>query len=190
MNMTRALITAAACIAVAAPAAVGADVGGSDADDLLFGTRGPDVARAGGGDDLVLLGNGRDLAFGGPGADVLMGGRHADALLGQADADVLIGGRGFDVLVGGSGDDREIGGRHADVLYAGAGEDILIGGLGADELYARAADGQVDRLHCGPGRDQAVVRGEDVADRTCERVTIVSGAEKDPGDGEEVPPAA
>jgi Ca2+-binding RTX toxin-like protein len=118
-----------------------------------------------------------------------MGGRHADTLLGQADADVLIGGRGFDVLVGGSGDDRVLGGRHADVLYAGAGEDILIGGFGRDVLYARAADGQVDRLHCGPGRDRAVVRSEDVADSTCERVTIVNGAETDPGDGEDVPKA-
>ena len=93
------------------------------------------------------------------------------------------------MLSGGSGDDRVIGGRHTDVLFAGAGEDILLGGFGNDTLYARAADDQVDRLHCGPGRDRAFVRAEDVADASCERVTVVSGAETDPGDGEDVPEA-
>ena len=54
-------------------------------------------------------------------------------------------------------------------------------------LYARAADGQVDRLHCGPGRDRAFLRAEDQADASCERVVIVAGAEADPGDGDDLP---
>ena len=54
-------------------------------------------------------------------------------------------------------------------------------------LYARAADDQVDRLHCGPGRDVAFVRAGDQADASCERVVVVKGDETDPGDGDDVP---
>ena len=100
---------------------------------------------------------------------------------------MVSGGRGRDLLTGGSGDDRVIGGRHDDVLYAGVGEDVLLGGFGNDVLYARAADGQVDRLHCGPGRDRAFIRAEDQADASCERVTVVKGGETDPGDGDDLP---
>ena len=47
----------------------------------------------------------------------------------------------------------------------------MLGGAGNDELHALAADGDVDLLQCGPGRDTAwILRSE-------RRITQVVGCE-------------
>lgn len=103
-----------------------------------------------------------------PGDDRLDGRGGDDVVMSGAGVDVLFGSKGNDVLHGGSGD---------DVLWAGPGRDVLLGAAGDDQLRAANVDGQVDRLHCGPGNDTAWVVSVNgrVEDRTfgCERVVVV-----------------
>jgi hypothetical protein len=68
---------------------------------------------------------------------------------------------------------------------------MLFGGYGHDVLVARALDNQVDFLICGPGRDIAYARPEDVIHRSCERQIVVQAQETEPADdaAEANPPA-
>jgi hypothetical protein len=90
---------------------------------------------------------------GGPGNDRLRGGDQADTLDGGTGNDVLSGEGGNDVIVGGPG---------VDLLSGGDGNDLLL-----------AADGRRDVVHCGRGRDRAIVDRKDFITRTCERVRVV-----------------
>jgi Ca2+-binding RTX toxin-like protein len=76
----------------------------------------------------------RVTVLGGPGSDVLRTG---------ASADEVQGDDGNDDLAGGGGD---------DAVDAGIGYDVLRGDEGDDRL--QAADGLLDRVECGPGRDR------------------------------------
>jgi RTX calcium-binding nonapeptide repeat (4 copies) len=90
---------------------------------------------------------------GGPGNDRLRGGDRADRLDGGTGDDALSGAGGNDVIVGGPG---------VDLLSGGDGNDVLL-----------AADGTRDVVHCGRGRDRAIVDRKDFLTRTCERVRVV-----------------
>ena len=200
----------AALTFVAAPVAAGALLSGGEeadvlratrgadvvdakgGDDVVLGFRGRDLIRGGGGDDVLLGGRGRDTVLAGPGADVVQAGPARDVVLGQAGDDVLFGGVRGDVLSGGSGDDRVLGGRGHDTVYLGEGADVGVGGRGRDTIFSRAADGAVDTIVCGPGRDRAVVRPEDRVHPSCERVRVLPAADTavDPGDEDALPPAA
>jgi len=90
---------------------------------------------------------------GGPGNDRLRGGDRADRLDGGTGDDALSGEGGNDVIVGGPG---------VDLLSGGDGNDLLL-----------AADGTRDVVHCGRGRDRAIVDRKDFLTRTCERVRVV-----------------
>ena len=90
---------------------------------------------------------------GGPGNDRLRGGDQADRLDGGTGDDALSGEGGNDVIVGGPG---------VDLLSGGDGNDLLL-----------AADGTRDVVHCGRGRDRAIVDRKDFLTRTCERVRVV-----------------
>ncbi len=103
-----------------------------------------------------------DAIRGKGGDDRIHGGDGDDCLYGDAGDDRLFGDDGDDLARGGKGDDR---------LRGGAGEDRLKGGPGRDRL--RATDGEVDRVGCGPGRqDRAVVDAVDLTRRSCEHVRI------------------
>jgi hypothetical protein len=120
--------------------ATSATLRGTSSAERISGTRHADLIRAGGGADRVLAGRGGDRVYGGRGNDRLIGQSGRDRLYGQAGADVIIGGSGKDVLRGGPGDDK---------------------------LNAR--DGVAETVHCGPGRDVAIVDERD-ATRGCELV--------------------
>ena len=103
-----------------------------------------------------------------PGNDYLPGGGFDDVIYGMG---------GNDTLLGGAGDDRIYGGDGNDIITGGPGADQLYGGPGSDTIYA--ADGERDRVDCGPGKDRAVV---DSADKTvgCEVVVIAPAPESGP----------
>lgn len=69
-----------------------ATITGTDGDDVLTGTGGPDVIAAGDGDDTVRGLGGADLICGGDGDDTLLGGLRAGVYGGFGD-DTLTGGR-------------------------------------------------------------------------------------------------
>ncbi len=135
--------------------ATSATLRGTSSAERISGTRHADLIRAGGGADRVLAGRGGDRVYGGRGDDRLIGQSGRDRLYGQAGADVIIGGSGKDVLRGGRGDDK---------------------------LNAR--DGVAETVHCGPGRDVAIVDDRD-ATRGCELVRhpVEGGAGAGAADG-------
>ncbi len=81
---------------------------GTNDDDELQGTEGPDV---------ILGGLGHDSLFGLAGIDLLAAWNGNDALDGGSEADTLFGDRGNDTLTGGAG---------ADLFSGGPGEDVLV----------------------------------------------------------------
>ncbi len=144
-------------------------VGGADGNDIVGGQGGADTVFGGFGDDKLSGGSAADKLFGEAGADTLLGRGGADMLLGGPDANTAFGGSGNDKVVGGTAADRLSGGGGDDVLKGGRGEDRFSGGNGNDKI--RAADGESDRIVCGPGKRDRVVA--DAADRvrgSCERV--------------------
>jgi Ca2+-binding RTX toxin-like protein len=129
-----------------------ATIVGTDDDDHLIGTNGPDFIIGGGGSDHLEGRRGRDTLCGGPGNDLLKGGLGPDRLMGESGNDVVRGGlhsdlvrggSGYDALFGGRGDDVVWGGPGSDSLYGGPGEDVLRGAAGRDVCFGGA---QVDRF--------------------------------------------
>jgi len=53
----------------------------------------------------------------------------------------------------------------------GSGRDFVHAGGGADKI--RAADGDVDDIVCGAGKDDAVVDREDKVDSDCNEVKVI-----------------
>ena len=140
-------------------------------NDAVYARAGGDDVRAGAGNDGVRAGDGGDLVYGGRGNDVIGGGTGGDRLYGGSDSDEVNGGDGNDRAAGNRGPDDVSGGDGNDSLYGGWGADRVFGGPGSDELHALAADGDVDLLQCGPGRDTAwILRSE-------RRITQVVGCE-------------
>ena len=140
---------------------------GTDADDVLRGTKRADVIDARGGDDEITNLHGSDVVCGGPGDDTMDGGRGSIYLRGGGGRDRLQAGgsrpghcddSGGDVdcavpealLMGGGGADILVGGRYQEHLIGGAGRDLLRGRRSADRLEGGTG---VDVLRGGPGDD-------------------------------------
>ena len=101
-----------------------ATIVGTDRNDRIKGSPGPDVIVGRGGDDVIR---------GEQGNDVLCGGYGNDELVGLAGNDRLSGGPGEDGLFGVGGNDIEVGGRGNDLMTSGggdAGADVLVGAPG------------------------------------------------------------
>ncbi len=151
--MPRVLAILIACLTlVAVPVADGAKKGNprNDRDQRVTGTTRSDTLKGGRGDD-VLRGRG--------GNDRLSGGSGDDLIAGDSGNDRISGGSGDDTLLGGAGRDRINGGSGKDTISGGNGNDII-----------SAADGFVDEITCGAGRDRVTADREDSVDRDCERV--------------------
>jgi polysaccharide deacetylase/hemolysin type calcium-binding protein len=99
----------------------------------------------------------------------------AETVQGGPEAETLIGTRKADRIFGRGGDDRLVGGPGNDLLVGGPGRDTIIGGPGADRISA--ADGEPDKIDCGPGRDVAVVDRLDTVAADCE---VVRGEKQRP----------
>ncbi len=123
---------------------------GLGSDDLLRGLRGRDTLYGGDGNDTVIGGTSNDQVFGGLGQDELRGGHGYDHIRGEAGDDTLYGGLYGDTLDGGDGADHLYGGEQNDSLYGAAGDDRLFGGSSNDRLFGDEGD---DLLNGGAGSD-------------------------------------
>jgi RTX calcium-binding nonapeptide repeat (4 copies) len=90
----------------------------------------------------------------------------------------MLGGPGSDVLRTGAPADRIEGGDGNDDLGSGDGADVIDGGLGYDVLRAeggddevRVADGLLDQVECGSGRDRVDADTLDNVAIDCEQVS-------------------
>jgi Ca2+-binding RTX toxin-like protein len=115
---------------------------GTDDDDRLEGTPGPDVIDGGDGNDRIRGLGGDDVLCGGAGADVLDGGDGDDRLFGQADerltadtdyhewyGDIVRGGPGDDLLDVGADDEggeKRVGFDTVDFRGATAGVRVVL----------------------------------------------------------------
>jgi hypothetical protein len=131
----------------------------------MVGSRGPDAIDGGRRDDVIRGRAGNDLIRGFGGPDCLLGG-HGD--------DLIRAGRGDDRARGSYGDDEVLGGSGDDVLRGRQGDDLIVGGSGSDRLRGTSGedvidsrDGELDRVRCGIGYDEAVVDPIDIV-RGCE----------------------
>lgn len=110
-----------------------------DQNDIIYGSSGANVIRAGGGDDWVYGGGGNDTIFGGAGND---------RLYGEAGNDVMDGGTGRNIMDGGLGYDT--------ASYAGRSESLLVGADGKVKLDWQDADTliSVEKVISGDAGDQ------------------------------------
>lgn len=117
--------------------------------------------------ELTLIGRyDADDLVGGDADDLLVGEGGDDRMRGRGGADVLFGGNGSDVSNGGPGSDEIDGMRGDDVLVGGDGRDKILGDHHEDVIDA--ADGQVDRVDCGGGKDRVEADAQDLLFH-CER---------------------
>jgi hemolysin type calcium-binding protein len=123
---------------------------GTDGDDTLVGTKGPDLICGLNGDDRIKGKGGRDFIFAGAGNDRGSGGGGKDRIRGHEGKDRLSGQGGRDRITGETGNDRLRGGGGRDKLKGGPGKDRLAGGGGRDRLNGGPAP---DRC-AGIGRDK------------------------------------
>ena len=134
---------------------------GTDGDDVIFGSLGPDAINGGVGNDTICGRSGDDILIGGPGDDRIEGGNDNDIVQGGAGNDTLFGGNGDDVLRGAQGDDIVLGEAGNDELEGGGGDNTLWPGPGEDSVTdgARAPVGDppppVDEPGDGGGDDGA-----------------------------------
>ena len=100
------------------------NLGGSSADETLYGDAGNNIIAGGGFSSLETLSDGPVAG----GTDVVYAGAGDDTVYANG---TLYGEAGSDTLYGGSG---------ADVLDGGDGNDTLVGGDGSDTFILRATD--------------------------------------------------
>ena len=142
---------------------------GTDGNDRIKGTHGPDAISALAGNDVVRAFRGADMVSGAEGFDRLFGGKANDVLDGGPGFDIVGGGKGDDVARGAAGFDRVFGGPGDDRLWAMARRDhlaadgtgdTLVGGPGNDKFRTR--EGQPDKIDCGEGFDIALADFKDI----------------------------
>jgi CSLREA domain-containing protein len=105
---------------------------GTNHDDVLTGTPGPDAFLLLGGNDRAMGLGGNDVFCGAAGRDTEIGGPGDDRAYGDTGADRLVGGPGKDLLAGGRGSDELLGGGGKDLLRGGGSDDLCKTGPGAD----------------------------------------------------------
>ncbi|MHA6264018.1 calcium-binding protein [Arenibacterium sp. CAU 1754] len=126
---------------------------GTDAEDLMAGTRQSDTFSSGGGNDWVFGNGGHDSLNSGAGDDVVFGGAGRDDIRTEAGNDQVFGDAGADTIRSGSGHDRVTGGAGNDRVWAGDGTDWISGGDGNDVIRAEAG---LDTLIGGAGNDRLI----------------------------------
>ncbi|MDJ0771127.1 MAG: calcium-binding protein [Ilumatobacter sp.] len=129
------------------------EIDGRGGDDIIFGCAGDDEIDAGKGNDFVI-GDSADF-FGNPegtngGDDEIDGGKGDDQIRGGPGNDEIDGGPGMDSIFGNQGDDEIDGGKHDDFVVGGFGDDEVNGGKGNDGVFGGFDS---DELNGGPGDD-------------------------------------
>ena len=84
----------------------------------------------------IFGGRGGDNIRGGGGVDTIHGGRGHDSIQGGGGNDILEGNEGRDIIRGGAGDDRVDGSNGLDALRGDLGTDILLSGFDFDNQLA------------------------------------------------------
>ena len=107
---------------------------GGAGDDTVLGNKGNDQIFGNDGHDLLIGGKDGDIIFGGEGRDFIRGNQGDDNLSGDGDNDVIRAAGGLDVLSGGDGDDLMFGGKDADTMNGDAGSDVMFGRDGIDTM--------------------------------------------------------
>jgi RTX calcium-binding nonapeptide repeat (4 copies) len=157
---------------------------GTDQDDTLIGSAGPNRLAGNGGSNL-LEGKGGDDELDGSGASIDTV-SYADAPSGVSvdlSSKTASGGDGTDAL---NNIDNVIGSRFGDNLTGNDEANVLTPGLGGDVVRAlggddtvQIRDGVPDNASCGAGADKAVSdrRSLDVVQADCEIVDAIPEAE-------------
>lgn len=144
--------------------------GGTDGHDLLFGGAGTDIASYTKRATPVIAGVGGEDDISDD-VETIKGGSNADRLdfatvTAPALPHNLYGGAGNDLLRGGSANDKLFGEAGNDILDGRTGADTMDGGDGND-MFLPSADGAMDKLVCGTGRDWYTKGSEDTVN-ACE----------------------
>ncbi len=150
------------------PGPVTPPIGGSDGDDIVYGTIGDDKINVGNGWNRVYASEGRNFVQSGSGDDGIYGGGNTDVILAGAGRNEIYAGEGFNVVVTGSGYDQIYGGAGTDIviagngfnaIYAGEGDNLTIGGNDGNQIYLGAGNDIVrtgsghDTIYAGEGRN-------------------------------------
>lgn len=101
------------------------------------------------------------------GPKTISGTARADRLIGTGAPEIMRGGGGNDTISAGGGADSVYGDAGNDRLNGGTGRDKVFGGSGNDVIVA--ADGAVDTIDCGAGKDTVRADRKDIV-RNCEKV--------------------
>lgn len=164
-----------------ATVALAATITGTQGNNTLNGTPGPDRIVAKKGNDTVNGLAAADRLSGGRGMDTINGGDGDDRAWGGSDADDLNGELGNDALNGKRGSDDLDGGEGNDFLNGGQKTDTIVGGLGDDFVKAHGDGNRADNIDCGEGlNDTAIVDHKDVP-VNCENVVRTTGQGKSQG---------
>lgn len=105
-----------------------ATIVGTAGDDVLRGSKLPDVIVGLGGNDTITGASGNDTICAGPGNDTIFAGNGHDFVDGGSGGDTILGGFGNDLLRGGLGNDQVNGETGADNCDGGVGQDSALGG--------------------------------------------------------------
>lgn len=127
-------------VALAGPQVIvdctGGPCNGTGADEVFFGTEGPDQINAFGGEDVMFADDAKDVLRGGGGDDFGGGGFGDDTYVGGSGNDSF---EEFSKSGGDEGNDVMKGGKGADLLAPGIGRDRVLGGRGNDRRQFKKA---------------------------------------------------
>lgn len=133
------------------------ECGGTDRNDVMYGTKGTDEMWARRGADVLYGRGGSDSLTGDEGPDIVYGGRGNDDLQADCDVDSACG---EDEKHGGPGSDHIVGNLRSEHHFGGRGDDLF---LDADSRK------NPDVFHCGAGRDEVTYnKGLDRVADACE----------------------
>jgi Ca2+-binding RTX toxin-like protein len=143
-----------------------ATIVGTEDDDELVGTDGPDVVVALGGDDRIDTGDGNDVICAGAGLDDIYPGDGDDLVWGGSENDRVSQGSGTDTIQGGSGRDS--------FFYAGGTGSSYSGERGNDQIVLTDPDTPTSPrlVSGGPGNDSIQLT-------TCTACTVRGGSGDD-----------
>ncbi len=115
----------------------GGESKGTDATDIITGSKRKDRLYGRGGDDLIKGGKGSDRLYGDNGNDTIYGENGNDIIEGGKGNDTINGGKGNDKIYGVSGTNFITGSKGNDKIYSGSGVDTFYyaKGAGKDTIY-------------------------------------------------------
>ena len=105
----------------------GGESKGTDANDIITGSKKKDKLYGNGGNDLISGGKGNDRIDAGKGNDIVDGGKGNDTIYGYSGKNTITGGKGNDKIYSGTGADT--------FVYAkGAGKDTIYNANSGDKI--------------------------------------------------------